>query len=206
MEINKKKLFEIIDSNGELIGQDSIPKNGSDLESQAHGTTDQNAKIGPQPYRYDMLGRFGFSMLPFYEGKEIQEQPEIFQELVGLMHERYAEFLEYYFKHPNKLKPDYRKSTEEGHGHDEECEKSDIKWAESILDIFEKYSNKPKSIDESKVSEDTVLDKKSEDEMTKKSADKDVQEKKLEKIAGLINKLDKKDINKLKNLLEIENE
>ena len=54
---------------------------------------------------------------------------------------------------------------------------------------------------EGKMIEDKILDKK-EDKMSTKSEDGEIKEKKLEKIAGLINKLEKKDIDKLINLLE----
>ena len=47
-----------------------------------------------------------------------------------------------------------------------------------------------------------MVGKKNEDEISKKDDGNDVREKKLEKIAGLINKLEKKDIDKLINLLE----
>jgi len=68
---------------------------------------------------------------------------------------------------------------------------------------FEKSFKDPEQIDEGVVIEDKVVDKKSEDEMSTKSKDTEVQGKELEKIAGLINKkLDKQDIDKLINLLE----
>ena len=60
---------------------------------------------------------------------------------------------------------------------------------------------KESGIDESIVQE-KVLEKKSEDELSSKTDSKEVREKKIEKIAGLINKLDKKDVDKLINLLE----
>ena len=44
---------------------------------------------------------------------------------------------------------------------------------------------------------------KKEDEMSSKAEDREVTDKKLKKIAGLINKLEDKDKNKLINLLEI---
>ena len=53
----------------------------------------------------------------------------------------------------------------------------------------------------SKVVEDKMVDK-VEDEITTKKDNNDVRDKKLEKIAGLINKLEKKDIDKIINLLE----
>jgi len=206
MKIKKKDLHEIIDSNGDLIGKNDVPTTGSDLESQANGTTDMNVGKSTQPFRYDMLGRFGFTMMPFMEGKGVQEQSDFIRELISLMHGHYAEILEYYYRNPNKLKSDYRKSTEEAHGHDDECEKRDIKWAKEVVekvqdelqDIFEE----PETLDEAKVVEDKMVDKKAEDEITTKSDDKEVREKKLEAIAGLISKLEKQDKDKLKNLLE----
>ena len=33
MELTKKELYEIIDSNGELIGKEAVPTTGSDLET-----------------------------------------------------------------------------------------------------------------------------------------------------------------------------
>lgn len=207
MEITKKKLQEIIDSNGELIGSNDIPSTGADLETQAKKTTDYNQKIGTQPFRYDMLGRFGFTMLPFYEGENEQVMPEIINDLANLMYNKYMETLEYYYRNPNKLKSDFRLHSENNfETQPEERRKMDIEWAKKIIAVVEPYlennKNKPENIDESKVSEDKVVDKKTEDEMSKKSEDNDIREKKLEKIAGLINKLEKSDIDKLINLLE----
>lgn len=202
MKFKKKDLMEIIDSNGDLIGKNDTPTSGADLETQANGTTDMNVKKGQQPFRYDMLGRFGFTMMPFMEGKE--DKVEVFlSELAGLMHNRFVDLTNYYIKHPNMLKPDNRKAKEESVGHNEECEKRDVEGAKEIMKLVEKHFGKePEAIDEAKVVEDKIMGKRGEDEISKKSEDKEVTNKKLEKIAGLINKLDKKDIDKLKNLLE----
>ena len=76
-------------------------------------------------------------------------------------------------------------------------------WIDVISKIIKSYfDNKSDKIDESKIIEDKIFDKKNEDEISKKSEDNDIKEKQIKKIAGLINKLDKKDISKLKNLLE----
>jgi hypothetical protein len=206
MQLKKKELMEIIDSNGDLIGRNDMPSVDANADTQASNTTDYNVKIGTQPFRYDMLGRFGFTLMPFMEGKENQGQKEFLDELTGLMHQKYAEILEYYFRNPNKIKSDFRKSQEETPGHDEECEKRDIKWAREVIKVVEKHFEnafkEPESLDEAKVAEDKIVDKKAEDEISNKTEDKEVRDKKLEKIAGLINKLEKKDIDKLKNLLE----
>ena len=104
MKIKKEQLQEIIDSDGELIGVDDVPTNGADLESQANNTTDYNAKVGHQPYRYDMLGRFGFTLLPFFEGVEETGPDDLLDELAKYMYERYMEILEHYYRNPQKLK------------------------------------------------------------------------------------------------------
>lgn len=204
MNITKKDLFEIIDSNGELIGNNAIPTTGADLESQANNTTDYNAKIGTQPFRYDMLGRFGFSMMPFMEGKEDQSENELLNELGELMYDRYVEILRFYYKNPNKLKSDYRKISD---GDSDVNKEVNSEYANKIMKIvvkhFENAFKQPEQIDEANVVEDKMVNSKKEDEISKKSNDNDFTEKRLEKIAGLINKLDKEDINKLKNLLEI---
>jgi hypothetical protein len=204
MEFKKKELTEIIGSDGNLIGNSGIPTNGADLESQANNTTDYNAKIGVQPFRYDMLGRFGFTLMPFLEGKESQEQLELLKDLDEMLSDGYKEILEHYYKNPNKLKSDYRKLVD-GKG-EIDLDGSSIN-SKKIVKIIEKhfenaFDKEPKTIDEAVVAEDKMVDK-SEDEMSRKSENNDVREKKLEKIAGLINKLDKKDIDKLMTLLEV---
>jgi hypothetical protein len=204
MKLKKKEINEIIDGHGDLIGTDDIPTNGSDLESQAKGTSSKNAKIGTQPFRYDMLGRFGFTLMPFMEGEERNEGQEEFKnDLVDLMYEKYLDFLKYYFKNPNKLKPDYRKHVIDNGS----PENTDKEWAEKVIKIvqkhFEEALNDIETIDEGVIAE-KMVDKK-EDEMAEKSEDKELRDKKIKKIAGLINKLEKKDIDDLINLIEREN-
>lgn len=203
----KKEIVEIINSDGDLIGQNNTPETGADLESQANNTTDYNSKIGPQPFRYDMLGRFGFTLLPFFEGKEPNEsQNALLKDLKSSITERYLDFLKYYYKNPNKLKPDYRKYVTDNKTINDEINKFIEKWAKRSINIIEKHFKDafkaPETIDENRFSEDKMINKKIEKGITKKSDDKEVREKKLEKIAGLINKLDKKDYNELVKLLE----
>jgi len=214
MKIKKRDLLEIIDSNGELIGKEDAPTTGSDLETSANNTTDYNAKIGTQPFRYDMLGRFGFTLMPFMEGKENQGQQELIKDLAELMHDRYMDIINHYYRNPNKLKSDFRKANEGEHS--EECQKFDNEWARKIIKVVEKHFEKAfkepidevdiineNSIVEDSVAEDKLVDKKTEDEISKKTEDKEVREKRLEKIAGLINKLDKEAKDKLTKLLEM---
>lgn len=208
MEFKKKDIEEIIDTNGELIGLDDIPSNDANADTAAHGTTDQNVKIGQQPFRYDMLGRFGFSMMPFMEGKEdSKERTALINDLAKLSYDNYIRIIRHYYKNPNKLKVDYRMHSEHNFETQPEHNKeTDFDFADMIMKVVQKHFEdafkEPEQIDESKVVEDKMLNKKGEDEITDKTEDIGVREKKLEKIAGLINKLEKKDIDKLINLLE----
>jgi hypothetical protein len=207
MKYKKQELLEIIDSNGDLIGKNDVPTTGADLETAANNTTDYNAKIGTQPYRYDFLGRMGFLGMPFMEGEEDHNggEAEVANDLAQFVHELRLELLKYYFKNPNKLKPDYRKLGDQ----DSEWKNmtaEDKKDAQKILKIvndnFEMTYGKQKNITEAAVVEDKVVDKRGEDEISTRGDDREMHEKKLEKIAGLINKLEKKDLDKLINLLE----
>ena len=213
MELKKKDLLEIIDGNGELIGSNDIPAVDANADTQAKGTTDVNAKIGTQPFRYDMLGRFGFTLMPFMEGEDKnQGQAELENDIVDLMNQRYIDLISHYFRNPQSIKSDYRKHVTDNEISDETIKHS-VEWADKILKVIEKHFEEQfknldeqfqENIAESKVLEDKMVDKK-EDEMATKSDDVEVREKKLEKIAGLINKLEKKDIDKLINLLETKN-
>jgi len=213
MKLKKKDLLEIIDTNGELIGSENIPNVDANADTQAHGTTDTNQKIGTQPFRYDMLGRFGFTLMPFMEGVDKnQGQAELENDLVDLLNDRYVEILSHYYRNPQKVKSDYRKYSADKEVGDDAMKYS-VEWANKILKVIEKHFDEQfKNLDEqfqeniveSKVVEDKFVDKK-EDEMSTKTVDGEIKEKKLEKIAGLINKLEKKDIDKLINLLEKKN-
>jgi len=204
MRLKKKNLIEIIDSNGDLIGVDDVPTSGADLETRASNTTDYNLKVGQQPFRYDMLGRFGFTLMPFMEGEEdTNDDIDInFNELINVVQETYLLTLEHYYKNPNKLKSDFRKISDGSEN------KLKIDLVDKFLNLIKQFKGKKtENIGESRVAEDKMVNKKSEDEITDRTKDKGIKEKKIEKIAGLINKLelDKKDIDKLINLLEIKN-
>jgi hypothetical protein len=143
--------------------------------------------------------------MPFYEGKEDETDTGLFDDLAKIMYDKYMETLEYYYRNPNKLKSDFRMMSEKDfNSQPEERRKIDDEWAMKIVNAIkphvEKSFGEPKSLDETIIGEKLV--DRTEDEISSKGEDKDVQEKKIEKIAGLINKLEKKDINKLINLLE----
>lgn len=215
MKLKKKELLEIIDTNGELIGNNSIPDVDSNADTQANNTSDYNQKVGTQPFRYDMLGRFGFTLMPFMEGEEKnQGQQELLEDISNELFNLYIEILENLYREPNKIKTEFRAiSKAKSDDMDDETLKGYIKfnfnkYSEKLVKVLEKHFEnafkEPDTLDEAKVIEEKLVDKK-EDEMASKSDDKEVREKKIEKIAGLINKLEKKDIDKLIDLLERKN-
>lgn len=222
--LKKKDILEVVNSYGELIGREDTPNGGADLESAANNTTDYNATVSAQPFRYDMLGRFGFTMMPFFENeKEVDiddSKIQILDDLAKLMYDKYKETLEYYFRNPNKLKPDFRLHSEVNFDSQPKEKKDvDYEWAKKIIAICDANMNEVLSqekIDATQkgtlaaggkglkddVVQEKVLNKKDEEELSKKSNNKEVREKKIEKIAGLINKLHKKDVDELITLLE----
>lgn len=212
MKYTKRKIQEIVDSDGMLIGSDDIPQNGSNLESQANNTTDYNSKISHQPYRYDMLGRFGFTMLPFFEGVDDKSDADpIVSEIAEFLYYKYMEILKHYYKNPKQLQNDYRVKSKLDFKSDESS-KHDFEMANKIIDMIKPHfedamknldENIKNNLDENKFTEGKLLDKKNTEEFSKKKDD-DIRDKQLEKIVGLINtKLSKKSINKLVNLLEV---
>jgi len=209
----KKDIEEIVDKDDNLIGSDDVRKHGSDMESQASNTTDYNQKVGTQPFRYDMLGRFGFTLMPFFEGKnqDIEMDDELKDDLAKLMYEKYIEILKYYYKNPNKLKSDYRKFKEmEFENQSQEDKNIGKEWGKKIMKVIEPHFMRifqvnEEKINESYVIEDKVVDEKSKKWMDKKSDDKEVIDKKgVEKIVGLLNKLDKNSLNQIIDLVEKE--
>ena len=219
MKIKKLELNEIIDGNGDLIGNDAIPTTGTDLETQAGKTSDDNLKISHQPFRYDMLGRFGFTLLPFmesvlkegeiFDGSEFLGHP-ITNEIAKYLYDKHMETLKRYYKTPKSMQNEYRSKSKTDFETDESSQ-YEQRMAADILNLMKPYlDDELRKLDEALKEnlvenafiEGMMLDKKTEDELSTKTDDKDVRDKKLEKIAGLINKLEKKDIDALINILE----
>lgn len=139
MKFNKKELDEIIGTNGELIGSDGIPSINANSATLANNTTDYNSKVGQQPMRYDMLGRFGFTLMPFMEGEEKNPINEkIMEDLTELMFKRYKEILKHYYKNPDKLKIDYRKLSA---GESNIKKDVNVEYANKILKIVDDHIN-----------------------------------------------------------------
>lgn len=200
------RIKEIVDGNGELIGAVSTPESGSDLETVAPKTTDDNIRIAHQPYRYDMMARFGFLGMPFYENKE-GEEDKVLSEIDNLLHKSKISMLEHYYKNPNKLKADFRYQKNKKINELPIVTRKNIEEiTDNVLNIVEKFLKEAydkKNINEIAVVEDKVIEDKSENEIAKKSDPKEIRDKNIVNIAGLITKkLGKEDIDKLITLLE----
>lgn len=193
---------EIIDSDENLIGNDDTPTHGSNIETMANRTSDYNQGVGHQPFRYDMLGRFGFGLMPFFEGEENQQQTKLFSDMVNIFDDYYVELLKKYIKNPNKLKSDYRRKI----GEDEDIQKNENgEYAKKGMMLYQKYFeesfDETKLIDESSVKEE-IVDEKENIELIDKTDNNEIISKELKKIAGLINRMDNDDKKKLSTLLE----
>lgn len=211
MKFKKSELDEIIDGDGELIGSDAVPKSGSNLETQASKTTDYNANVSHQPFKYDMLGRFGFSY--FFENEDTYDKSnEVLDELAKFMYDKYMEILEYYYRNPQKLKSDFRKKSKLDFETDDSTS-IDYESAEKILDIIKPHMEDSlksldeklrESIDENEFLEGKLLDKSDIRELKSErdNGESEIFDKKIKKIAGLIDKMSDKNKNKILKLLE----
>jgi len=202
MIITKKKIEEIIDSNGDIIGVNDAPENGANLETNASNTTDYNAQVHGQNFRNDFMGRFGFY---FYEGEE--EKPnKIVDDIARVMYDKFKEVLNYYHENPDELDKDFQEHNEvDFDSLPEGNKKIDYEWAKKMVEIIEPYlSNVEESnaLNEESVVEDKIVEKKTDNEIGEEKPTKDVLDKKIASIADKLNKLKKDDLNKLINLLE----
>lgn len=212
MKYNKEEIDEIVNADGELIGGEDVPTNGANLSTAANNVTDYNAKVSHQPYRYDMLGRFGFTLLPFFEGVEDASSDELIGEIAEYFYDDYMEMLKYYYKNPKLLQQHYRMKSRLDFESDDSVS-HDIRKAGEILELIKPHFEKSlKALDEnlkSGVNEGTfiegkMLDNKVEnDVVAEKSKDNELSDTKLKKIAGLLNnEFDQNDLDKLITLLE----
>lgn len=196
-----KKLNEVVDSSGELIGNNSVPAYGANLETNANNTTDYNMDIGSQKFKYNSMAMMGFNMIPFYEGKEGDEvKSDLLDKLANYFYDYYIDILKYYYKNPNKLKSDYRIKSEQNFDETDNIEQY-YKISDDVVAIIKPYIKQESET----IVEDFVMKEKKDLEFIKKSDDNDISDKKIDNIAGLLNKLDKKDLKKIFDLIEIKN-
>ena len=194
--MKKQKIEELLDSDGNLIGSDGYPETGANRETNAKNTTDYNARIHGQNFKNDFLGRFGFY---FYESEGDNKNVE--DTLAKIMYEKYKETLKHYHENPEKIHTDFELHQScDFDSQPEDSREHDYEWAGDILKALEPHMKK--NLNESKVVEEKLVDKK-DNTIKDKKDDKELKGNKIEKVAGLLNKLNKNDLNKLINLLEI---
>ena len=194
-----KKLYEVIDSDGELIGSKAVPEYSPDQDTMANNTTDYNMDIGSQKFKYNTMSMMGFNMIPFYEGKEGEDvKTELIDTLSEYFYKYYLDILKYYYKNPNKLKSDYRIKSEQEFGDADNIEQF-YKVSDDVISIISPFMKK----ETEKIDEDFMVKEKNVSEFANKSEDKELSVKKINSIAGLLNKLDKKDLKKIVDLLEV---
>ena len=196
MKYTKEKLEEIIDGDGNMIGQEDKPQYGSDLETQADKTTDYNAKVHGQNFKNDFLGRFGFY---FYESEGDNSNVE--DTLAKIMYEKFKETLDWYHKNPDKIESDWKlhqNTTFEDQP--EGSREHDYEWASDILKALAPHMKK--DLNETAVVEDKIKDKKDDKWISSKKKDNDIIDTKMKKVADLLDKLSDKEIDKLITVLE----
>jgi hypothetical protein len=190
--MKKKHIQELIDSDGNLIGNEDVPMNVSNEKTAANRSTDHNAKVSHQNFKNDFLGRFGFY---FYESED--DAKKLQKDLEMVMYDKFLETLKHYHENPDKLNTDYKKHFEDDKKKEEMLDDTDAKWADKIMDLIEPHMKK--KLNEDVIKEDKLTKKKVE-KMVKKSEDEMV--KKVKDMASLLKKLPKNEYDQLMKLLE----
>lgn len=196
MNISKEKIQEIIDGDGNMMGDTDKPEVSPDQETQASKTTDYNAKAHGQNFKNDFLGRFGFY---FYESEG--DNTNVEDMLAKIMYEKYKETLDWYHKNPDKVNSDWelhQNTTFEDQP--EGSREHDYEWASDILKALAPHMKK--DLNEAKVVEDKLTDKKDDKSVSDKKKDNDIVDTKMKKVADLLDKLSDKEIDKLITVLE----
>lgn len=197
MKITKEKIQEIIDGNTNMIGSNDAPEMSPDIETRASKTTDYNAKVHGQNLEDDFLGHFGFY---FYESEGDNSNVEDI--LAKIMYEKYKETLDYYHKNPKKLDSDWDlHNTVDFDSQPEDSREHDYEWASDILKVLAPHMKN--DLNESNVTEDKIKkDKKDRKDLVSKNNNNDIINKKMKKVADLLDKLSDNGIDKLINVLE----
>jgi hypothetical protein len=194
--MKKRDINEIIDGDDNLIGGSNAPQTGANMDTMANKTTDYNANVHGQNFKNDFLGRFGFF------GFESEEDISDVKEKVSkMMYGKYLQSLDYYHSNPDMLKSDYEKHLSGGNiDFSNNMKEIDHEWADAIMKVVKPFMKD--QIDESKVSEDKIVDKNKKAQLKKERDDDHELNYKAKRVADLINKLPEKDKKKLKDILE----
>ena len=206
MKLKKSQIQEIIDGNNNLIGYKDTPSTGANKETEAKGTTDDNMTMHSQRFGDNFLGRFGFY---FYEGEEKLDDKKndlkksLKDKIARIMYDKYTNILNYYIKNPKKLLDDYK--LHKKHDYDSQPEEKrdiDLEWADKIIKTIKPFFDEKQELTESEIIEDKINDKKEKKDIKTEKEKKDLVDKKMEKIAGLIQKMDTEHKDKIITLLE----
>lgn len=197
MKLTKGKIEEIIDGDGNIMGSDDKPEVSPNIETQASKTTDYNAKVHGQNFKNDFLGRFGFY---FYESEG--DNTNVEDMLAKIMYEKYKETLNHYKENPDKLESDWelhQNTTFEDQP--EGSKEHDYEWASDILKALAPHMKK--DLNEANVAEDKIQPKKEDKLLPPNKDSKGLKSGgNVDKVADLLGKLPKAELDKLINLLE----
>jgi hypothetical protein len=174
MKDNKKKINEVLDDSGNIMGKTSMgPENNRNNQTVSNQITDYNIMVGRQKFDTNFLGRFGFH---FYEGKN-QDQKGIVDKLAELEFEQYKNWVEYFVENFSKdnLKKWVKLSKKDFDELSDEDKKTDYNNALKVIDVLKKYSKEKKD-------KETLTEVK---DFVEKEDDKDILPK-MDKIMDLI--------------------
>lgn len=194
--MRKKDINEIIDGDDNLIGNSGTPPTGSNKETEANGTTDQNAVMHGQNFKNDFLGRFGFW---YYESEE--EVSSLKEKIAKMMYGKYLQTLDYYNQYPDKLKSDHEKHLSgEEIDFEGNMNSVDHEWADEIMKLIKPFIKD--QIDENADLKEDLVEPKDKENLKKEKDDDRELNAKAKRVADLIDKLPEKDREKIKKILE----
>lgn len=171
--MKKKEIYEILDSDQNIIGNDDKPVNQPNQIS-ADGTTDHNLRIHGQHYANDFLGIFGY-----YNESEGQEPVNV----------RIAKEAYNFFDSDDGL---------DGRGWEglsEEVKNNYLLFSSKITDLFKPKNKEDQTLTEAEMTSiiEDVITKKKDASLKKKKNDNDLISDKVVKIKSLFADLSDRD-------------
>lgn len=179
--MKKKDIYEVLDSDGNLIGNDDKPANNPN-EIGADGTTDKNAAIGHQHFSHDFLGRFGFNM--YNEGDNTSSTDDLMSEIAKASYD-------YFVDSADQSAPFETLSSD--------IQNHYYKFAQIIISLLNNKSEKKElepTLSESEINKmiEDVITKRDDDKSIVKKGDNDILDDKVKsKIKSLLSTLSDKD-------------
>jgi len=171
--MKKREISEILDSDGNLIGNDDKPQNQPN-QVTADGTTDHNARIHSQHYANDFLGIFGY-----YNESEGNEPINL----------RIARVAYNYFDGDDGL------GDKGWDGLSEEVKDKYLLFSSKITDLFKPKSKEDQTLTESEMASiiEDVITKRKDSSLKNKKNDNDLMSDKVVKIKSLFADLSDRD-------------